>query len=127
MPASLPYRLFSATLAVVFALSTAVQFNDPDAWRWIALYGASACAAGLALASRLSRWIPWIIFAVAAAWLIAIAGPAWRALPETGASLLEMRMQDLNVELVREAGGLAIVLVSMLALALWRPAPAIAR
>jgi hypothetical protein len=42
-------------MAALFALSAAVQWNDPDPWLWIAVYGASAVASGLAALERLPR------------------------------------------------------------------------
>ena len=121
MPAHLIFRAMSATMAVLLLLSTVVQFNDPDALRWIALYGTAAAAAALALAGRLPRWLAPVTAAVAIIWLATIAGPAWRAISVTGAALTELTMRDINVELAREAGGLLLVAGCMMVLTIWRP------
>jgi len=44
-------------MAALFAFAAAVQYNDPDPLRWMAIYGLAMLACGLALAGRLS-WLP---------------------------------------------------------------------
>ena len=45
-------------MAVLFAFAAAVQCNDPDPLRWMAMYGLAMLACGLALAGRLPRLLP---------------------------------------------------------------------
>lgn len=40
----------------LFLLSVAVQYNDPDPWLWMPLYGLAAWLAGLCAAGRLPLW-----------------------------------------------------------------------
>jgi hypothetical protein len=93
--------------AAVCLLSAALQYNDPDPVRWIALYLASGVAAVLALV-RPGSWplAAWVA-AIGAAWAIAlwvdVAG-------EVAATDIFRKMVEKGgkVEVMREAGGLTI-------------------
>jgi len=103
---------------LLFAMSVAVQVNDPDPFRWMALYGAAAIACGLWLARRLPRWLPVVIAAAAILWALTIVPRVLGKVP-----FLEMfaawEMKDLGVEESREMYGLLLVAGWMLLLA-WR-------
>jgi len=45
-------RRLDGLLAFLFAASAALQYNDPDPWRWAVLYAVAALAAGLSAARR---------------------------------------------------------------------------
>jgi hypothetical protein len=51
-----PMRYVSMVMALVFAGFALVQYNDPDALLWIALYGVAFAAS---LAGALGRFSPW--------------------------------------------------------------------
>ena len=51
-------RIANGVMAVLFAFAAAVQYNDPDPLRWMAMYGLAMLACGLALAGRLPRLLP---------------------------------------------------------------------
>lgn len=103
-----------ATLTILFAalcaVSAALQYNDPDPVRWIAIYLAAGAAA-VAVLVRPRAWPAAIAVAlVAAAWGIALwwgvagvvdASDLWRKMSEKGG----------KVEELREAGGLTIAAV----------------
>ena len=42
-------------MAVLFLIAAALQYNDPDPLRWMAIYGLAVLACLLALAGRLPR------------------------------------------------------------------------
>jgi hypothetical protein len=46
-------RALAAVMCALFLLSVAVQWNDPDPWLWMPLYGLAAALAGLGAAGRL--------------------------------------------------------------------------
>jgi hypothetical protein len=91
-----------------FVLSAIVQYNDPDALIWIAIYVA---AAGMCLAQHLNhqpRWLPPLLLVICLIWI------AWLLPSIIGqVSLAEVvesiSMQTRAVEEAREIGGLAIV------------------
>lgn len=45
-------KITHIVLALLFALFAYFQFNDPDAWLWIGIYGIMAIIAGLAATGR---------------------------------------------------------------------------
>jgi hypothetical protein len=103
-------------MALLFAFAAAVQFNDPDPIRWIAIYTA-ACVLSLVMFAR-RRLMPVLalaVFAIAIAWaaVIAFGGPA---ASEYGHMFDAWEMKSPSVEEAREASGLVIVAVWMIVL-----------
>ena len=109
--------------ALLFAVSAALQLNDPDPVPWIAIYLGGALVAAVGW-----RWIPGLLAAVAvtmvaAGWavLIALEIDEW-----VGFERLVGPMEIMGgpVELTREALGLAIVAGYSVFVALrWRGLP----
>lgn len=94
----------------LFAYATAVQWNDPDALRWMFLYGGAALLCAEAAFRWPPAWVPGTIGAVALVW---------------AATLLPHVVSDMALtfdEEERELGGLVIVAAVMAAVALgsWR-------
>jgi Transmembrane family 220, helix len=50
----LPFRIAAALMCALFLVSLAVQYNDPDPWLWMPIYGLAAALAGLGASGRLS-------------------------------------------------------------------------
>jgi Transmembrane family 220, helix len=109
-------RFLDLTMALLFAFAAAVQFNDPDPMRWIAIYGA-ACALSLVVFFRrhVSASAAVAVFIIAMGWaaLIACGGPAPS---EYGQMFAAWEMKSPSVEQAREASGLLIVAVWMMVL-----------
>ena len=103
-------------MSLLFAFAAAVQLNDPDPIRWMAMYGA-ACALSLGVLFR-RRTMPVAALAVLASaivWaaLIAFGGPA---ASDYGHMFAAWEMKSPSVEEAREASGLLIVAVWMIVL-----------
>jgi hypothetical protein len=122
-----PFRAACLAMALLFACFTAVQYNDPDPARWMAIYGSAALVSALGAFRPSSSWLPGaVVAAVALVWSLAVALPiigqpvAWNQVFAT------MRMVGPNVEETREALGLLIVAAWMAAIAVrgWRRRPA---
>jgi hypothetical protein len=74
-----PIRIAHGIMAALFALSVALQFNDPGPAPWIALYGACAAASGLAAAGRPPRRFALALLVICALWEIHyLTVGAWR-------------------------------------------------
>ena len=99
---------FSLIFAVIFVLFAAVQYNDPDPQVWIPIYAFAAMACIMAYAG-LGR--PWFFVLMA---LVYAGAAIWQWPPAFEGFLLnEVGMKTVNIELAREAGGLAICALVM--------------
>jgi hypothetical protein len=94
--------------ALLFLFSAALQYNDPDPLRWVAIYAGAAISTVLALHWRpgwLAAGAVGVVAAVWGGWLWhevighVLFSDFWRKMSEKGG----------RVEVMREAGGLTIV------------------
>lgn len=114
-------RALNGVMAALFALSAAVQFNDPDPLRWIAVYAAAAIVSAAAAFGRRVAVPAAVLAVVSLVWAIAVASEA-KGVP-TLAELVDFQMMKTStVELARETLGLGMIFVWMavLAVAGWR-------
>jgi len=110
-------RAVNAVMAALFALAAAVQWNDPDPARWMAVYGA-ACASSL-MAARGRPPHPAVaatLAGIAMAWAVAIGvrvggGDSYRHMFDA------WEMKTPAIETAREATGLVMVSAWMLVVA----------
>jgi hypothetical protein len=103
-------------MLVMFVFSTVVQFNDPDAPVWIAVYAAAAVLSAMEIRRRAPVW------AAAALAIIAFVWSAYIGLRvhnvHLSALFAQWEMKDIHVEEAREMYGLMIVGVWMTAITL---------
>jgi len=104
-------------MAALFAFAAAVQYNDPDPLRWMAIYGLAMLACGLALAGRLSWLPPALVGLIALVWAGTLA-PGVVGRVSVGELFQSYGMLSPAVEEGREMGGLLIVAVWMALLTL---------
>ena len=105
-------KTVALVFGLLFVLFAAFQYNDPDPELWIPIYGAAAVACLMAY-SRMARW--WFLAAMAVLYVVA-AVYQWPPAFE-GFLFSEVGMRSVNIEMAREAGGLAMCAVAMLILA----------
>lgn len=105
-------KTFSIIFGMLFVLFAAFQYNDPDPEVWVPIYGFAAVACFMAFAG-VGQW--WFFGTMAALYLVA----AWHQWPPKFEGFLfnELGMRSMNIEMAREAGGLAICAVVMVVLA----------
>ncbi|MBD2752712.1 transmembrane 220 family protein [Spirosoma validum] len=105
-------KTLSIIFGLLFVLFAAFQYNDPDPEVWIPIYGFAAVACFMAFAG-VGQW--WFFGAMALLYVIA----AWYQWPSVFEGFLfsEMGMRSMNIEMAREAGGLAICAAVMVMLA----------
>jgi hypothetical protein len=116
---SVAFRVLNGVMAALFALAVAVQYNDPDPVRWMAIYLA-ACLVTLMAAIRGSapRAASVTVGLIALAWCI-YWGSTSRASLGTYAHMFDAwEMKNEPIEEAREASGLLIVSVWMAVVAL---------
>jgi len=102
---------------LMFALSVAVQFNDPDPIRWAAIYAAAAVVCLLSLARRVARWQPLVVGAIALVWAATIA-PRVVGRVDPASMFSAWEMKDSGIEESREMYGLLLVAFWMAVVAL---------
>jgi hypothetical protein len=100
--------MLSGVMAALLAFAAIVQFNDPDAARWVAVYAASSAVSIVAAAGRrVPPAVSGALSLIALTWAAAIlaGGPA-------AVDYLHMfdawEMKSIAVEEAREASGLLI-------------------
>ena len=97
------------TLAVMFALFTAVQYNDPDPVQWMLLYGSVTVHFILAARDRLYRPAVWVSLAAAVIWAATLLPDFINWIRMGEPSIVEtMKAETPWVELTREFLGLVI-------------------
>ncbi len=104
-------KIINIILTILFVLFAFFQFNDPDSFSWIILYGYVALISGMAIFGRynLALILPGIaIFAVYFVYLL----PSVFEFLGSGEDLMN-RMDEgkMFIEQTREAGGLLIALL----------------
>lgn len=110
------FRLLSGVMAALFALGAAVQYNDPDPWRWIAIYAAAAVVSGVAGAEgRLSAAWPAVVGGIAAVWGVTVVVGV-EGFAVYGSMFDAWEMAAVPVEEAREATGLVVIACWMAAL-----------
>jgi hypothetical protein len=104
-----PFAVACVLLAVLFLFFSALQYNDPDPARWMAVYGCAGVVSATAAFRPHGAALPAAALAVVTlAWALAtFAGVSGRV--PLGEVFAAARMIDSNVERVREALGLVMV------------------
>ena len=111
-------RVVSALMTGLLAVAVAVQYNDPDPIRWMALYGAACALSALVVVRGRAPTLPVVIVG-----LVALVWGLFAARSAYGRShLAEMfqywEMKSPAVEEAREASGLLLVAAWMAVLAI---------
>ena len=65
MPGISPFVVANVVMLLCFMLAAIVQYNDPDPWAWIAIYGAAAVACLVPRGNAVSRFLPPVVGVVA--------------------------------------------------------------
>ena len=102
------FRLIAASMCVLFVLSVAVQYNDPDPVRWMLIYLAAATSCVLAALGRDHRIFPAAVALVELVWAAMLA-PQVIGSVQPGELLGAWEMKDARVEVGREMYGLLII------------------
>ena len=102
------FYVFNKLFLAAFALSAAVQYNDPDALPWLVAYGAAAALCAAQFTALGTRWLAAVLFLASLAWS-AVLLP--RILGQVSADeiVASISMQTQAVEEAREIGGLWLI------------------
>lgn len=117
------FRALNILMALNFFFSAALQYNDPDPRRWIAMYGSAGLISAYAAFQPAGyRWyVTGLLFLAALAWALSIA-PRVVGRFAPGDLIRSWEMKDHVVEEAREMIGLLVVAAWMLVLTIvrWR-------
>lgn len=98
----------NAAMILLFLAAVALQYNDPDPLRWMAIYGSAAACCVYGYRERAS-WVPAaVVGGVSLVWALILAPDALSGAPFADIAK-EMKAADPGVELLRELLGLVIV------------------
>jgi hypothetical protein len=106
--ASRAWRAADAVMLLLFTFGAAVQFNDPDPARWIAIYALAAVACLLSLLRRLHWAFPTLVCLVALAWAAMLAPHVIGRVPFAD-MFGAFEMKNVGIEESREMYGLLII------------------
>ena len=101
-------KILSIVFGLLFLLFAAFQYNDPDPEVWVPIYGLAAVACFMAFAV----WANGGFLSAMAVMYVVAAIYQWPPVFE-GFLFSEVGMRSMNIEMAREAGGLAICAVVM--------------
>lgn len=105
--------ILNIILAILFLFAAGVQYNDPDMYKWMFIYGGAALSSILWFSDYFIKAVPMVILVVALLWAgfllpdVLDHGLAVKQTMET------FKMTNTGVELAREFGGLIIVVIWM--------------
>jgi hypothetical protein len=106
------WRIANGVMLLLFVFAAVVQVNDPDPFKWIALYLLAAVACTLDLRGRHNTWFSVAVALMATGWALLIAPRVIGSVP-----FREMfgawEMKDTGIEESREMYGLSLVALWM--------------
>lgn len=104
-------QAFDLLMALLFAASLCLQFNDPDPVRWIALYGAGSAIAFASFRGRKLSNVAWVLIVVCVIWMSLLGDSMAEFVRRGDIRLLAatMKADDTVIEETREFFGLFIV------------------
>jgi hypothetical protein len=105
-------KILNYVMAAAFLFSVIVQFNDPDPWLWMLIYGLAGAACVLAIGNRGSWIFPAAVGLVALVWALTLASQVIGKVA-VGELFEAFEMKDERVEVAREFGGLLIIVFWM--------------
>ena len=116
-------RPFALVCCLLFSAFGALQWNDPDPWLWMTLYGYAAFLCWMAYKGRILRtalWIGMVVCLLYGAYLFFDDdGVASWILDHDAENLVQtMKAEKPWIEKTREFGGLAIVFSALAVLSL---------
>ncbi len=109
------HKIISGLLFLLFASFAALQYNDPDPWLWIIIYGIVAISCLLRVFNAGQRRINLIIIGILGVFsLVYIPGfYEWLTTPDKGEIFGEMVYEKPYIEETREFIGLMMAIAGM--------------
>ena len=105
------FKVIAWVFAALFTISAVLQYNDPDSWVWILIWGLAAIISATAALNKISYSVPLIMGILCLVGFFYVYPDKFEGF-EIGAGDI------VNIERGREAFGLLIIAVTLLVLAL---------
>ena len=101
-------KVLTLIIGLIFLLFATLQYNDPDPWAWIFIYGLIALLSLLSAFGIYSKWIAYIVLAISLFWMILLLPGLWQWLryEPLDALLYGMSPDKMYIEESREFLGL---------------------
>jgi len=108
-------KVINIVLTILFAVFAVVQFNDPDPWFWVLLYGFIAVISGFAIVGKYYKRAIYIGMAICFLGVV-IFYPDFRDWMNMGSPNIaeSMKAEKPHIEFVREFFGLVICFLALL-------------
>jgi hypothetical protein len=101
-------------LAGLFLLFAAVQYNDPDPWRWALMYGFVAGACAFGAVGKWNKYVLWAGMAVCVVWAVLLLPEFVDWLRMGRPNIAEqMKAETPYIEFTREFLGLLTCLLAL--------------
>ena len=108
-------KILYIVLTVIFVLFAAVQYNDPDPYLWIPIYGFCALVCGYAAVGKFNKTAILVGLVPITLYMISYIPAFWDWVKMGMPSIVEtMKANKPYVELTREFGGLVVCVAALL-------------
>lgn len=106
-------KIFNLIFAIIFLFFAALQYNDPDPFVWIFIYGMMTLTCALAAWGKFYNKIALALALIYLAYSIALTPSTYQILTTAPSSLFDeiATMRNIQIEEARECLGLLICLV----------------
>lgn len=101
-------------VTILFVLFAAVQYNDPDGWKWIILYLFVAGIVGFGIIGKRDKTVTLAAIGLAGIWFLTLI-PDFIHWVQMGMPTIvdSMKVEAPHIELTREFLGLGIILAAL--------------
>ncbi len=109
-------KIIKVILAVLFGIFAIVQYNDPDPWLWIAIYGIVSVLFILNITGWYNRTVIIVLLLIAFAYsFVYLPGVIeYFKLGEPGVLVESMQAKKPYIEETREYGGMWLIIFALL-------------
>ncbi|MCC6726866.1 MAG: transmembrane 220 family protein [Saprospiraceae bacterium] len=107
-------KIANWVLAAMFALFAAVQYNDPDPWRWALMYGFVAFVCAFSAVGKRNLYVLWAGLGIGLGWAILLV-PEFINWMKMGSPNIagQMKAETPYIEFTREFLGLVLCLLAL--------------
>ena len=108
-------KIFNGILTLLFILCAAVQFNDPDPYYWIAIYGTVAVISGFAVVGKYVKNVILTVIVICIIWMFTLIPGVIDWIEKGMPSIIgSMKAESPHIEYLREFLGLFIALLALI-------------